>query len=170
MCRWNPSRCESRFASRDGGAAEHPGEKKIWHVKNDDGGVVPTRNGTNWVAQGWEAAALGDRDRNDCSSRSGCGNGFWSSSVEPPVVALVVSWQMGSRTPEKERRWVDRTAAAEVVVVGCVGSLHGSVRRAHCANAKKGRGEERRSFGEAVARSASISSGRREGEYGSRGE
>ena len=138
-------------------------------MKNDDGGVVPTRNGTNWVAQGWEGVALGDRDRNDCSSRSACGNGFWSSSVELPVEARVASWQMGSRTSEKVRRWVDQAAATEVVVVGCVGSLHASVRRAHCANAKKGRGEERRSFGEAVARSALISSERREGDYASPG-
>lgn len=138
-------------------------------MKNDDGGVVPTRNGTNWVGRGWEAVALGDRDRNDCSSRSACGNGSWSSSVELPVGARVASWRTGSRTPEKVRRWVDRAAAAEEAVVGSVGSLRASVRRAHCANAKKGRGEERRSFGEAVARSASISSGKREADYGRRG-
>jgi len=44
-----------------------------------------------------------------------------------------------------------------------------SVRRAHCANAKEGWEEERRSVGEAITRIASILSGRREGIMRARG-
>jgi hypothetical protein len=151
---------------------EHPGERKIGHVKNDGGGVVPTRNGTNWVAQDWEAVVvvLGDRDRDDCSSRSAYENGFWSSPVELPVGTRVVSWQTGSRTPEKVRQWAEQAAAPEVGVAGSVESLRASARREHCANVKKGWEEERRSLGEAVARSASISSERTSGDYGSLGD
>jgi hypothetical protein len=136
-------------------------------VKNDDGGAAPTRKGTNWVVRGWAAEALGGGDRNDCSSRSVCGNGFWSSSVELSVGAHVVSWQTGNHIQEK---WVERAAGPEVAAVGSAENPRVLVRREHCGIVKKGREGGCRSFGEVVARSASISSGeRQEGGYASLG-
>ena len=159
-CHASQSSCANRFVSRLGETAEHPGEKNR-HVKNDDGGAVPTRNCTNWVVQGWADVVLDGGDGNDCSSTSVCENVSWSPSAELLVGVLAENWQKGSHTlGEVQRRDVRVVAAG--AEVGWAENLHVLGRRGHCANVKKGREEEGRSFGEvvvAVERSASILSG-----------
>ena len=68
---------------------------------NDDGGVAPTRKGTNWVAQSLAAVGPEGGDGNDYSSTSVCGNATWSSSAEQVVGAHELKHEMGSHRLEK---------------------------------------------------------------------
>ena len=159
-CHSSPSRYANRFAGRLGETVEHPDEKSR-HVKNDDGGAAPTRNCTNWVAQGWVDVTLEGGDGNDYSSMSVCENVSWNPSVELLVRVLAVNWQKGSHTLGKVQRWDVRDVEAGAAVEWAE-SLHVLGRRGHCANVRKEHEEERRPFGEvvlAVERSASILSG-----------
>jgi hypothetical protein len=136
--RGGPSRNGNHFVgSRYGGTAEDPGEKNP-HVRNDDGGAAPTRNGTNWVVQGWEAAALGDVDTNDYLSMNACGNESSSSSAAELLVgAREVNWETGSHRLGKVQRRGDPAAVAGGLVERN-DSSHLTAIRGHCAIVKKG--------------------------------
>jgi hypothetical protein len=131
-------------------------------VKNDDGGAAPTQNCTNWVVQGWADVVPEGGDvanANDCSSTIVSVNVSWSPSAEVHVGGPAVNWQRGSHTLGKARRWDVRGAVAVAAAVEWAENHRVSGRRERCENVKKGRKEERRSFGEAASvdeRSASI--------------